>query len=105
MQVNMLDAKSQLSRLVKAALVGEDVIIADKGVPVVKLVPVARAQPTRKPGTWAHLKMSEQQIADAFSPQADADMTKLVSLGADDLLASALPAKTKPVSRQSSRKK
>ena len=105
MQVNMLDAKSQLSRLVKAALAGEDVIIANKGVPVVKLVPVASAQPTRKPGTWAHLKMSEQQIVDAFSPEADAEMAKLFSLGADDPLASALPVKTKSVSRQSSRKK
>jgi hypothetical protein len=30
-QVNMLDAKSQLSRLVKAALAGEEVIIACHG--------------------------------------------------------------------------
>ena len=28
MQVNMLDAKSQLSRLVKSALAGEEVIMA-----------------------------------------------------------------------------
>jgi len=105
MQVNMLDAKSQLSRLVKAALAGEDVIIANKGVPVVKLVPVAHVQSTRKPGTWAHLNMSEQQTADAFSPEADADMAKLFSLGADDPFASASPAKTKSVSRPSSRKK
>ncbi len=105
MQVNMLDAKSQLSRLVKAALEGEDVIIANKGVPAVKLVPVASAKPTRKPGSWAHLKITEQQIADAFSPQADADMAKLFSLGAAEPLGPTSPAKTKSVSRQTSRKK
>lgn len=68
MQVNMFDAKSQLSKLVKAALGGEEVIIANKGVPAVRLVPVAASLPSRKPGAWAHLKMTEAQIADAFSP-------------------------------------
>ena len=42
MKVNMLEAKSQLSRLVKEALDGEEVIIASNGEPMVKLVPVAR---------------------------------------------------------------
>ena len=80
MQVNMLEAKSQLSRLVKAALEGEEVLIANNGVPVVRLTPVASAQPARKPGAWAHLKVSERQIADAFSPQADKDIGKLFSV-------------------------
>lgn len=104
MQVNMLDAKSQLSRLVKAALEGEDVIIANKGVPAVKLVPVASAQPTRKPGTWAHLKISERQIADAFSQQATVDMAKLFSLAVDDSLEPA-PADMKSAPKPRSRKK
>ncbi len=30
----MLEAKNQLSKLVQAALAGEDVVIANKGVPV-----------------------------------------------------------------------
>jgi len=42
MKVNMLEAKSQLSRLVKQALEGEDVIIASDGEPMVRLVPIAR---------------------------------------------------------------
>ena len=41
MKVNMLEAKSQLSRLVKAALAGEEVIIASNGTPMVRLVPLA----------------------------------------------------------------
>ncbi len=38
MQFNMLEAKTQLSKLVEAALRGEEVVIANRGKPVVKLV-------------------------------------------------------------------
>ena len=47
--VNMHDAKSQLSALVKKALEGESVVIAKAGKPVVRLVPV-EVLPPRKPG-------------------------------------------------------
>ncbi len=47
MQVNMLEAKNQLSRLVKAALAGEEVIIANHGVPVARLLPMKNAEPTQ----------------------------------------------------------
>ena len=40
--VNMHEAKTELSKLVERALAGEDVVIARAGVPVVRLVPVAR---------------------------------------------------------------
>jgi prevent-host-death family protein len=40
-QVNMHEAKSTLSALVAAALRGEEIIIANKGKPQVKLVAVA----------------------------------------------------------------
>jgi prevent-host-death family protein len=43
-------AKTQLSRLIARALEGEDVIIARGRTPVVRLVPVAEAQPKRQPG-------------------------------------------------------
>jgi len=55
MQCNMLEAKSQLSKLVQAALEGEDVIIANKGVPVVRLVRIGAQAFARKPGAWAGL--------------------------------------------------
>jgi prevent-host-death family protein len=42
-QVNMLEAKNQLSRLVKAALAGEEVIIASHGQPRVRLVPCSES--------------------------------------------------------------
>lgn len=46
--VNMHDAKSQLSALVKKALEGESVVIAKAGKPVVRLIPV-EVHPPRKP--------------------------------------------------------
>lgn len=54
-QVNMLEAKSQLSKLVKAAVAGEDVVIASNGVPMVRLVPVKSRSRARKPGAWSRL--------------------------------------------------
>ncbi len=40
MLVNIHDAKSQLSKLIVAAEAGDDVIIARRGKPAVRLVPV-----------------------------------------------------------------
>ncbi|HTW51146.1 MAG TPA: type II toxin-antitoxin system prevent-host-death family antitoxin [Stellaceae bacterium] len=42
MQVNILEAKNKLSQLVKRAQAGEEVVIANRGEPVVRLVPVER---------------------------------------------------------------
>ena len=55
MQCNMLEAKNQLSKLVQAALAGEEVVIANKGVPVVRLVKIGAQEFARKPGAWAGL--------------------------------------------------
>jgi prevent-host-death family protein len=38
MKVNILEAKSQLSQLIKSAQAGEEVIIANRGEPVARLV-------------------------------------------------------------------
>lgn len=43
MQVNILEAKNKLSQLVKRAQAGEEVVIANRGEPVVRLVPVETA--------------------------------------------------------------
>jgi len=48
--VNMHQAKSSLSRLVKRALAGEVVVIARNGEPLVKLVPVSKPRKQRVPG-------------------------------------------------------
>lgn len=41
--VNILDARNNLSQLVAAAGKGEDVVIAKRGKPVVRLVPVTES--------------------------------------------------------------
>lgn len=43
MQTNVLEAKNRLSQLLKAAQAGEDVVIANRGEPVARLVPVRGA--------------------------------------------------------------
>ncbi len=45
MQVNILESKNRLSELIKSALSGEEVIIANRGEPVARLAPVGE-----KPG-------------------------------------------------------
>ena len=45
-------AKTQLSKLIKMALRGEEVIIANGKTPVVKLVALESKLGKRKPGAW-----------------------------------------------------
>jgi antitoxin (DNA-binding transcriptional repressor) of toxin-antitoxin stability system len=78
MQCNMLEAKSQLSKLVQAALAGEDVIIANKGVPVVRLVKVGAQVFARKPGAWSGLP---QAPADWDAPETNADLAESLAGG------------------------
>ena len=75
MQVNMLEAKSQLSKLVKAALAGEDVVIANHGKPMVRLVKLADRPKTRGYGAWKGLI----EMADDWdSPETNAAIAKLI---------------------------
>jgi len=48
MKMNVQEAKAQLSKLVDAAMMGEEVIIAKAGKPCVRLVPMTL--PPRQPG-------------------------------------------------------
>ena len=52
MKVNMHEAKSQLSRLGKAAWEGEAVVTARPGEPYLRLVPYRERKATRKLGRW-----------------------------------------------------
>lgn len=52
MQMNILEAKNNLSQLIKSAQAGEEVVIANRGEPVVRLVPVRREAATKaEPGS------------------------------------------------------
>ncbi len=72
MTVNMLDAKNQLSRLVKEAMAGGDVVIASNGTPMVRLVPVAAAG-LRGPGK---LKNLGRGVDAAFTPEVDGEVAQ-----------------------------
>jgi prevent-host-death family protein len=73
MKVNMLEAKNQLSRLVKDALAGEDVVIASNGEPMVKPVPVARQGLL---GGWGKLKRFRTEIDAAFTLELDEQIAR-----------------------------
>ena len=69
MQVNILEAKNQLSRLVRAAQAGEEVVIAQRGIPAVRLVAVDSPPCTLDPIAWlyanplpSHLQRSHTAI-------------------------------------------
>lgn len=52
MLVNMHEAKSNLSKLVKRAADGEEIIIGRAGQPIAMLVAYRPSNPERKPGMW-----------------------------------------------------
>ncbi|MGH8717971.1 MAG: type II toxin-antitoxin system Phd/YefM family antitoxin [Burkholderiales bacterium] len=49
-QVNIHEAKTNLSRLVDRVAAGAEIVIAKAGKPLAKLVPYEPAKPKRKPG-------------------------------------------------------
>jgi prevent-host-death family protein len=56
-QVNLYEAKTDLSALVEAAAAGEEIIIAKHGKPKAKLAPLTNRDVRPKPnfGFWNHL--------------------------------------------------
>jgi prevent-host-death family protein len=60
-QVNLYEAKSHLSQLVKEAAAGAEIIIAKAGEPMARLVPlVSEVKAERKPGQWeGQIRMSD----------------------------------------------
>lgn len=79
-QVNVLEAKTQLSRLLDRAEAGEDVIIARAGHPVVRLVPISRGV-RDAPRVLGALR-GKGWIANDFDAPLDEDF--LFTPGADD---------------------
>lgn len=48
--VNIQEAKTHLSKLIEAAVKGEDIVIAKAGKPLVRMVPFAQHKPMRRLG-------------------------------------------------------
>ncbi len=61
-QVNIHEAKTHFSKLVKAASEGKTTIIARAGKPVAKLVPLDEKKPKRRLGGLAHKYKPEQAV-------------------------------------------
>jgi prevent-host-death family protein len=74
MQVNILDAKNSLSRLVAAAEQGEEVVLARNGVPVAQLVKYQRPM-VKPPGAWRGTVKVKKGWD---SPEADAEVARLL---------------------------
>lgn len=51
-QVNVYEAKTQLSKLLEQVEAGDEIVIARHGKPVARLVPLQRSRPARVPGGW-----------------------------------------------------
>jgi prevent-host-death family protein len=71
MQVNVHEAKTQLSKLIEAALRGEDVIIARDGKPAVKLTAIPLEKPRFKLGILPQLAGT---VPDFLEPMSEEDL-------------------------------
>lgn len=61
--VNVYEAKTHLSRLLDRVLAGEEIVIGRAGKPVARLVPLPKAEPSRRSlGAWR----GRVRIADDF---------------------------------------
>lgn len=70
--VKVHQAKSQLSKLLKLAEAGEEVIIANAGKPMARLIPYDASAGRRVPGIWAdQIKMAED-----FDVMSDWDLAE-----------------------------
>lgn len=69
-QVNIYDAKTNLSKLLERVEAGEEIVIARNGRPIARLVPERRRREPRKPGGWeGRIWMSED--FDAPDPELE----------------------------------
>jgi prevent-host-death family protein len=71
-QVNVHEAKTQLSRLLQAVEEGEEIVIARNGTPVAKLVPHVEERKPREPG-WAKGRMWMAPDFDDYDEQIARD--------------------------------
>ena len=73
MEVNIHQAKTQLSRLIERALQGEEVTIAKAGHPLVRLIPIQKPKPVlgsargqfKLPPGWDD-PLTDQEIEELF---------------------------------------
>jgi prevent-host-death family protein len=71
--VNIHEAKTRLSELLREVEQGGDVIVARNGRPVAKIIPWPPARPRRTPGVWSgrvtyhdDIVAPDDEVADLF---------------------------------------
>ena len=64
--INISDAKAQLSKLIEKALAGQEVIISERGAPLVKLVPYAQEHDTSPRDMSVRIWEGEVWMAEDF---------------------------------------
>jgi len=83
-QINLYEAKTQLSKLVDRAAKGESFVIAKSGTPVARLVPLSEPAPKKKKFRFGSMKglidipedfdwSTPQWLIDAFEGKYDGD--------------------------------
>ena len=71
--VNTHEAKTQLSRLLRRVAAGEEIIIANRGVPVARLVPVPQEKAQRVLGIFS----GQFSVPDDFDAPLPEDVLEL----------------------------
>ncbi len=80
MQVNVLEAKNQLSQLIKFAQAGDVVIIANRGTPVAQLVPAKAQSPVALPSTKGNfIKWLDENPIPAFSQRSAQEIDEAIA--------------------------
>jgi prevent-host-death family protein len=72
-KVNTHEAKTRFSRLLRRVAAGEEITIANRGVPVARLVPIPADQVARKLGIFRN----QMTIPDDFDAPLSEDVLKL----------------------------
>ena len=74
MQVNILQAKNQLSQLIKYAQAGDEVIIANRGAPVVQLISLPQENTVRNGAKLGFLQWLDANPLPSYAQQTAAEI-------------------------------
>jgi prevent-host-death family protein len=100
MEVNIHEAKTNLSKLLQRVALGEEIVIAKAGTPVAKLVPVYPEKPKRPLGLFK----GQIWMADDFNAPLPDDI--LAGFLGEELPPGKIPAKTEvPASKKQKKRR
>jgi prevent-host-death family protein len=77
-QVNILEAKNRLSQLIKSAQAGEEIIIANRGEPVARLVPARSIAKTNRGDAHAILAWIKSHPLPAYARRSAEEIDEAI---------------------------